>query len=259
MRSYPSWIAGLNYRAPDGTDRGSYCARRKAGDLLTLTPEPDNAHDTDAVALHHEGHHVGYVPARHAWVRRSIAEGDTHRCTVTDVQIEAGRAARVGVEIAIVADGHPSDDSGYVDQSLSATPERRSSIETVHVGSRLHIAPPLQKPAARKRRNTIWYLLTVFGFASTVFGLPYAGARYRGHEGRIAYAASAQKTFEASDSQIVVKAGGLWYRELQIASPGMTKARADAFKGSIPAGLSGLGFEALVLSDRKTAWRYDLR
>ena len=256
MRSYPSWIAGLNYRGPDGTDRGSYCARFKSGDLLTLIPEPDNAFDADAVALHHEGHHVGYVPARHAWVRRSLAEGDTHRCTVTDVQLESGRALRVGIEIAIEADGHLNDD--HADRSPSAAQERNASLETISVDGHLTATPPSKNPAY-KRRIAISELLAIAGFTFAVIGLPYVGASYRGHEERIAYAASAQKAFEASDSQIAVNAGGLWYRELHISSPSMTKVRADALRGSMPAGLSGLGFEVLVLSDHRTVWRYNLR
>ena len=64
MRSYPSWIAGLRHRGMDGTNRGRYCGRLRTGDRLDLVPEPENPHDEYAVAVRHDGRHLGYIPAR---------------------------------------------------------------------------------------------------------------------------------------------------------------------------------------------------
>jgi hypothetical protein len=37
IKGYPSWIAGIKYPGPDGTDRGKYCARNlSAGAVLDL-------------------------------------------------------------------------------------------------------------------------------------------------------------------------------------------------------------------------------
>lgn len=104
QRSYPSFIAGLRYSAPDGLDRGRYCAGLKPGTILDLVPEPDNPHDPFAVSLRHNGHHVGFIPAKHGWVSKSLAEGDTLNCVVTESELEDGRAAFVGLEIGVIAD-----------------------------------------------------------------------------------------------------------------------------------------------------------
>lgn len=108
MRSYPSWIAGLAYKAPDGTDRAKYCAGLSIGARLSLLPEPDNRHDPDAVAILHGGRHLGYVPARHNWVRQAISEGKTLHCDVIDIEIVGGfltggrRAEHVETRITVL-------------------------------------------------------------------------------------------------------------------------------------------------------------
>lgn len=108
MRSYPSFIAGLAYAGPDGTDRRTYCANLPIGTKLDLVPEPDNKFDPDAVALFHDGRHVGYVPAKHDWVSRSIGEGDELLCLVDSIGLDEAdpdRAFRVGLMIGVVSDG----------------------------------------------------------------------------------------------------------------------------------------------------------
>lgn len=112
MRSYPSWIAGLEYESPDGTDRQAYCAGLWQGALLQLKPEPDNIHDAGAVKLLHEGCHVGYVPRRHAWVGGAIDEGKQLECHVVDVEITGGmfrrkRAEHVETRISVIANVDP--------------------------------------------------------------------------------------------------------------------------------------------------------
>ncbi len=104
MRSYPSWIAGLRYRGPDGTNRGRYCRRLGAGDPLALIPEPENTYDQNAVAVKHEGHHLGYIPARHHWVAAAIEEDRKLSCVVTRIEEEGWffrRASFVGVQISV--------------------------------------------------------------------------------------------------------------------------------------------------------------
>lgn len=62
MRTYPSWIAGLRYRGPDGTNRGRYCVHNlNPGVALDLLAEPSNPHDNHAVAVKHRGHYLGYI------------------------------------------------------------------------------------------------------------------------------------------------------------------------------------------------------
>ena len=74
-RTYPSFVAGLNYRSPDGLDRTTYLVRLPVGTVLDLVREPDNPHDANAVAVHHNKRNVGYIPAKHDWVSRSLDEG----------------------------------------------------------------------------------------------------------------------------------------------------------------------------------------
>jgi hypothetical protein len=86
MRSYPSWIHGLN--------RTRYCARHlKPGAFLDLVPEQESPHDRAAVALHHAGHHIGYIPERHHWIARALDDGETLACVVMKVEIR-GRLLR---------------------------------------------------------------------------------------------------------------------------------------------------------------------
>lgn len=110
-RSYPSWIAGVPYVGPDGTDRAAFCASLRPGEKLALVPEPTNIHDPDAVAIYCRGHHLGYVPARHHWVHDSLHEGDELECIVTDIDCPTpGRAEHVHIRISVLADGSEPDD-----------------------------------------------------------------------------------------------------------------------------------------------------
>jgi hypothetical protein len=107
-RSYPSWIAGLRYRGPDGTNRARYCRDLQIGALLKLVPEPDNAYSEHAVAVIHQGHHLGYIPERHDWIASAIAEDRRLSCSVRKVEVEGWlfrRASFVGLQVT-VEDGH---------------------------------------------------------------------------------------------------------------------------------------------------------
>jgi hypothetical protein len=104
MRSYPSWIAGLRYRGPDGTNRGRYCRDLKVGTPLQLVPEPGNPYSKHAVAVIHQGHHLGYIPERHDWIASAIAEGHRLSCSVRKVEVEGAlfrRASFVGLQVTV--------------------------------------------------------------------------------------------------------------------------------------------------------------
>lgn len=106
MRSYPSWIAGLQYRAPDGTDRTKYCAGLSPGTALRLMREPSNPHDDNAVSFHHGARHLGYVPRKHSWVGRAMDEGKSLECEIIEIELSGSvfsrRAEHVETRISVV-------------------------------------------------------------------------------------------------------------------------------------------------------------
>lgn len=109
MRSYQSWVAGLRYRGPDGTNRGRYCAHNlNLGTQLDLLPEPSNPHDDHAVAVKHQGHHLGYIPARHSWIGEAlIDENAVLNCNVDKIETVGWlfpRASFVGLRVAVIED-----------------------------------------------------------------------------------------------------------------------------------------------------------
>ena len=60
-------VAGTSFDT-DGVSRASFIKNKvNHGDLATLQPEPDNPHDTNAIAVHAHGFKIGYL-------RRSVAE-----------------------------------------------------------------------------------------------------------------------------------------------------------------------------------------
>lgn len=106
-RTYPSWIAGLRYRGPDGTNRGRYCVRHlELGTPLDLVPEPNNPHGDHAVAVKHHGHHLGYIPARHSWIGEAIVdESEILNCNVDRIETVGWlfpRASFVGLRVVVI-------------------------------------------------------------------------------------------------------------------------------------------------------------
>src|SRR5258705_1148176 len=76
VRSYPSWIAELRRKSPTGIDRRRYAYDHIGpGEAIELVREPANPRDDHAVAYHHRGVHLGYVPKRHRWVADAIDDG----------------------------------------------------------------------------------------------------------------------------------------------------------------------------------------
>ena len=109
VRSYPTWIAGLRYPGPDGTNRSRYCARNLSlGTELDLLPEPNNPHDIHAVAVKHRDHHLGYIPVRHAWIGRALIDDkEALNCKVDKIETVGWlfpRASFVGLRVAVIQD-----------------------------------------------------------------------------------------------------------------------------------------------------------
>lgn len=105
-RSYPSWIAGLRYTGPDGTNRGKYCKGLRPGTVLSLVREPDNPHSESglAVAVKHSGRHLGYIPNRHHWVGSAMDEGKVVDCVVDRINTTGWffvRARFVGLTLTV--------------------------------------------------------------------------------------------------------------------------------------------------------------
>jgi hypothetical protein len=66
VRSYPSWIAELRRKSPTGIDRRHYAYENiRPGEALELVRETADQNNNHAVAYHHRGVHLGYVPRRH--------------------------------------------------------------------------------------------------------------------------------------------------------------------------------------------------
>ncbi len=83
-------VVGESYRNPDGSSRQTEIARCRAGEAVILTREPDNRHDTNAVAVHSaRGVQIGYVAAEHArWIGGKIDDG--HRVLALIERIHGG-------------------------------------------------------------------------------------------------------------------------------------------------------------------------
>src|SRR5438309_11623545 len=105
VRTYPSWIAGLQYRSPQGLNRAKFCLHHlMPGTALALVPEPNNPHSDHAVAVRLGGFHLGYIPERHDWVHRALVdEGLQLHCVVERVEAKGWlfrRAGRVALSVA---------------------------------------------------------------------------------------------------------------------------------------------------------------
>ena len=85
-------LAGSSYRLDALQDEGFAPGRR-----LALVPEPDNAHDPNAVAVWDEGRRLqgGYVPAELA----PELDGDEQAVSLWEFRDEDGR--RVGLRVLI--------------------------------------------------------------------------------------------------------------------------------------------------------------
>jgi hypothetical protein len=93
VQSYPSWIAELRRKSPDGTDRRRYAYEKiRPGESIELIREPANHGAHHAVAFRHRGVHLGYVPKRHRWVAPAIDDG--RRLVAIADQVKVGGIVR---------------------------------------------------------------------------------------------------------------------------------------------------------------------
>jgi len=108
VRSYPSWIAELRRKSPEGVDRRRYVYEKIGpGEPIELRREPANRRDVHAVSFRHRGTHLGYVPKRHRyrWVAPAIDEGRRLVAIVDKVKVGGilrRRAKSVHVRIAVL-------------------------------------------------------------------------------------------------------------------------------------------------------------
>jgi hypothetical protein len=109
VRSYPSWIAELRRKSPAGIDRRHYAYEHiRPGEALELVREPVNQNDDHAVAYHHRGVHLGYVPRRHRWIAQALDDGLRLAAIVESIKmgrIFRRRAKFVGTRIVVLYDG----------------------------------------------------------------------------------------------------------------------------------------------------------
>ena len=74
----------------------------KAGDRLTLTREPANPHDPNAIRLDWQGHMLGYVPRRdNADLARQMDLGAPAEARITALTKSANGRNRISYEISV--------------------------------------------------------------------------------------------------------------------------------------------------------------
>src|SRR5712671_5883595 len=80
VRSYPSWIAELKRKSlANSIDRRRYAYEHiRPGEALELVRGPADQNDGHAVAYHHRGILLGYVPRRHRWIDEALDDGLRH-------------------------------------------------------------------------------------------------------------------------------------------------------------------------------------
>jgi hypothetical protein len=109
VRSYPSWIADLKRKSPDGIDRRRYAYEHiRPGEALELVRELANRRGDRAVAYRHRGIRVGYVPKRQRWIAEAMEDGLCLAAVAVKVKtgwIAGGRAKFVGTRIIVLNDG----------------------------------------------------------------------------------------------------------------------------------------------------------
>ena len=110
VRSYPSWIAELKRKLRAGNiDRRRYAYEHiRPGEALELVRGPADQNDGHAVAYHHRGFLLGYVPRRHRWIAKALDDG--LRLTAIAEKVKIGgifrrRAKFIGTRIIILHDG----------------------------------------------------------------------------------------------------------------------------------------------------------
>jgi hypothetical protein len=105
VRSYPTWIADLKRKSPDGVDRRRYVYEKiRPGDSIELIRENTDRYE-HAIAFRHRGVYIGYVPKRHFWLAHAIDDGRRLLAIVDKVKVGGifrRRAKSVGVRIVVL-------------------------------------------------------------------------------------------------------------------------------------------------------------
>jgi hypothetical protein len=110
LRSFPSRIAELRRRTPLGVDCRRYVYRFiKPGDALELVREPCHPRNQRAVAYHHLGTHLGYIPKNQGWVADALDDGLRIAVIVEEVKMSwlfLRRARSVSTRLLILNEAH---------------------------------------------------------------------------------------------------------------------------------------------------------
>ena len=105
VRSYPTWIADLKRKSPDGVDRSRYVYEKiRPGDSIELILENTHRYE-HAVALRHRDVYIGYAPKGHFWIAHAIDDGRRLLAIVDKVKVGGifhRRAKSVGVRIVVL-------------------------------------------------------------------------------------------------------------------------------------------------------------
>src|SRR5215475_10630365 len=106
VRSYPTWIAELRRKSPEGVDRRRYVYKEIGpGESVELIREVADQRDKHAVAFRHRSVHLGYVPKKHDWVAAAIDDGRRLVAIVDKVKVGGifrRRAKSVRIRIAVL-------------------------------------------------------------------------------------------------------------------------------------------------------------
>jgi hypothetical protein len=74
----------------------------KVGDVLTLTREPHNPHDANAVAVYWNGQRLGYIPRReNADVARQMDRGAVAKARIIKLTVARNPWQRIAFEVYI--------------------------------------------------------------------------------------------------------------------------------------------------------------
>ena len=109
VRSYPSWIADLGRKSPEGIDLRRYAYEHIGpGEALELVRDFSTRSNDGAVAYCHRGVRVGYVPRRQRWIAEALDDGLCLVAVAVEVRIgwmARRRAKFVGTRIVVLNDG----------------------------------------------------------------------------------------------------------------------------------------------------------
>jgi len=90
-------LAGYQYH-----EAAALWERLQVGDALTLTREPGNIHDANAIAVLWRGHKLGYLPRReNAVVAAEMDRGSRLAARIERLQQESNPWARLRIEVFV--------------------------------------------------------------------------------------------------------------------------------------------------------------